>query len=492
MNAESLYKQIGQRTDGSIYIGVVGPVRTGKSTFVKRFMEQLVIPRIKNVYLAERAKDELPQSGDGRTIMTAEPKFVPEQPVQIMPDENSRLSVRLIDSVGYLIPGALGAEEDGQPRTVTTPWTSAPISMEQAAELGTKKVMQEHSSVGVVVTTDGSVTELPRQAYLQAEQRSVEDMKQTGKPFVVLVNTQSPQSRQAQELCRELEASYGVKCIALNCRDASQQELLTVLQALLEEFPVTELRFFIPMWVQALPLSHPVKAAVFTAMRQTAERCVRLSQANTVLEKLNSLEQIEGVSVSSVELGSGVINCTLRFPEKLFYSVLSAESGFSVADDAELMRLLTELSETKQRYDRVSAAIAEVYEKGYGVVMPDAAEMTLEEPKIIRKNGSCAVSLRASAPSIHMIRADVQTELSPMVGDEQQSQELIGYLMGEFEDDTQKLWQSNLFGKSLYELVSEGIGTKLKRMPEDVQTKLRGTLTKIINENTGGLICIIL
>ena len=492
MDANNLYQQISQRTDGSVYIGVVGPVRTGKSTFIKRFMEQLVLPNIENVYRRERAKDELPQSGSGKTIMTSEPKFVPEEAVEISPDGKNRLSVRLIDSVGYLIPGAIGAEEEGTPRLVTTPWASEQIPMAEAAELGTKKVMEEHSSVGIVITTDGSVTDIPREDYLNAEQRAIADMQATGKPFVVLLNTQQPESDAAQTLCAQLEAQYGVQCLAVNCLSLELEDIQRVLAAILAQFPITELDFFLPDWVTALEDGSTIKAALYGAMRQSAEQTAKLSDAQQALEPVRELSQVENVDVRQTDLGTGVVECVIAIPAALFYEVLSQKSGFEVSDDAALMALLTELAQVKSEYDKVAAALEQVRATGYGIVMPTPDEMTLEEPQIIKKNGNYAVRLRASAPSIHMMRADIETEVSPMVGDEKQSEELIEYLLGEYEDDTQKLWQSNIFGKSLYDLVTEGLSAKLKKMPEDARMKLKQTLTRIINENSGGLICIIL
>lgn len=492
MEERTIYEQIAERTDGSIYIGVVGPVRTGKSTFIKRFMEQLVLPNIENVYRRERAKDELPQSGSGKTIMTAEPKFVPEEAVEISPDGKTTLSVRLIDTVGYMVAGAIGADEDGAPRMVTTPWFEEEIPMTQAAELGTKKVMEDHSSIGIVMTTDGSITDIPREDYIDAEERAITDMKATGKPFLVLVNSEQPDGEDARKLCAALHARYGVSVMSVNCMSMSVQEIVSVLTRLMYEFPVTELRFFLPGWVTALPAEHPVKAALYEAMLREAGGISRLSEAEPAMRRLLELEQVEKLSVRSVDLGTGVLSCILTFPEKLFYDVLSEESGFPVENDAELLSLLESLAAAKKEYDKVASALEQVRATGYGIVMPTAEEMHLEVPQIVRKNGSYAVRLQASAPSIHMLRADIHTEITPMVGDEKQSEELIRYLLGEYEGNTEKLWESNIFGKSLFELVNEGLSAKLKRMPEDARMKFRNSLTRIINESTGGLICIIL
>ena len=492
MEERTIYEQIAERTDGSVYIGVVGPVRTGKSTFIKRFMEQLVLPNIENVYRRERAKDELPQSGSGKTIMTAEPKFVPEEAVEISPGGRSSLSVRLIDTVGYMVAGAIGADEDGSPRMVTTPWFEEEIPMTQAAELGTKKVMEEHSSIGIVMTTDGSITDIPREDYIDAEERAIADMKATGKPFLVLVNSEQPDGDAAQKLCAALHARFGVSVMSVNCLSMSVQEIVSVLTRLMYEFPVTELRFFLPGWVTALPAEHPLKTTLYEAMRREAEGVSRLSEAEPAMRKLMELEQVQDFHIRSVDLGTGVMSCLLTFPEKLFYDVLSEESGFPVENDAELLSLLESLAAAKKEYDKVASALEQVRATGYGIVMPTAEEMHLEVPQIVRKNGSYAVRLQASAPSIHMLRADIHTEITPMVGDEKQSEELIHYLLGEYEGNTEKLWESNIFGKSLFELVNEGLSAKLKRMPEDARMKFRNSLTRIINESTGGLICIIL
>ena len=492
MDERTLYEQIGQRTDGNVYIGVVGPVRTGKSTFIKRFMEQLVLPNIENVYQRERAKDELPQSGSGKTIMTSEPKFVPEEAVQISPDKKSKLSVRLIDSVGYIVPGAIGADENGEPRMVTTPWFDHEIPMLQAAELGTKKVMSEHCTIGIVMTTDGTITDIPRADYVEAEGRAIADMQATGKPFIVIVNSAQPQGEPAQTLCRQLHRQYHVSCMTADCLTMHVAQIQNILTELMYEFPLTELRFFLPGWVQALQEEHTVKRALYDAMRASAAEISRLSEAEPAISRLRELEQVDNFHILSVDLGAGIVDCALDFPEQLFYQVLSEQSGFEIPDDAQLMQLLRELSQTKREYDKVAAALEQVNATGYGVVMPSPEQMHLEVPQIIHKNGSYAIRLKASAPSIHMMRADIETELSPMVGDEQQSAQLVEYLLGEYEGNTEKLWESNIFGKSLYELVSDGLSTKIRRMPDDVRMKFKQTLSRIINENTGGMICILL
>ena len=492
MAERTIYEQIALRTDGNVYIGVVGPVRTGKSTFIKRFMEQLVIPNIDNVYRRERARDELPQSGSGRTIMTSEPKFVPEEAVEISPDGTTKLSVRLIDSVGYMIPGAIGASEDGQERMVSTPWQTEPLPMTQAAELGTRRVMEEHCTIGIVMTTDGTITDIPREDYAEAEGRAIRDMQATGKPFLVVINSADPGGIPAQELWQQLEQDYGVNCAVVNCLTLQEQEIRQLLTAALYEFPICELRFWLPRWFEALELDHPIKSALYQAMRGCAGQISRVAQAEQVLQQLQQVEAVSEVSVQQIDLGSGVVNCAIRFPETLFYQILGEKSGLEIHNDAQLLEMLSEMSQIRREYDKVAAALEQVRATGYGIVMPSPEEMHLEVPEIVKRSGNYAIRLRASAPSIHMMRADIETEISPMVGDEKQSEDLIHYLLAEYEGNTEKLWESNIFGKSLYELVSEGLSTKLKRMPDQARLKLKTTLSRIINEGSGGLICIIL
>ena len=492
MEQQSVFEQIAARTDGGVYLGVVGPVRTGKSTFVKRFMEQLVLPNIDNIYQKERARDELPQSGSGRTIMTSEPKFVPEDAVQILPDGKTKLSVRLIDTVGYLIPGASGAEEDGTVRMVTTPWFDEQIPMERAAELGTRKVMEEHAVVGIVVTTDGTITDISREDYIEAEEKAIRDMIAAEKPFVVIVNSAQPEAEAAQSICRQLSDAYGIRCRAMNCLTMQQQEICALLTELMYEFPLREIRFFLPGWVNALPYDNHLKASLYAAMRELASDAVKLSDVESSLAKISDLEQVEQFRVTSVDLAEGSANCELVFPESLFYEILSTETGVRVEDDADLMQTLEELAKAKREYDRIAPALEQVKATGYGIMMPDQSDLHLAEPQIVKKNGNYAVKLKASAPSIHLMRADIETEISPMVGGEQESAQLISFLLTEYEEDRQKLWESNIFGKSLFELVNEGLNTKITRMPDDARMKMTKALTRMINENTGGMICIIL
>lgn len=486
---ETIYADIAGRTGGNIYIGVVGPVRTGKSTLIKRIMEQLVIPNMDDPYRRERARDELPQSGSGKTIMTSEPKFVPEEAVEISPDGTAKLRVRMIDSVGYLVDGAVGAEEDGKPRMVTTPWYDEEIPMTQAAELGTKKVMDAHCSIGMVVTTDGTITDIPRADYVQAEQRAIRDMQATGKPFLVIINSRTPGGAAAKQVKEQIRQEFGIDAMIADCQALDIEQIGELLKALLYSFPMKELRVYLPRWMDALEDEHPVKGALYEALLQRAEEITSLAAAEPTLSRLKELEQVLDFAVRSVDLSTGTVSCAISFPETLFYEILSNKAGLEIQNDAALLKLLTELAQIKTEYDKISDALSQVKATGYGVVMPNAGEMTLEKPEIVKKGGAFGVKLKAGAPSIHMIRVDIDTEISPMVGDEKQSQDLIAYLGGE---NPEKLWQSNIFGKSVYELIQDGLNSKLVQMPADVRGKFRGTLTRIVNDGANGLICLIL
>ena len=486
---DNIYADIAARTGGNIYVGVVGPVRTGKSTLIKRIMEELVIPGIDDPYRRERARDELPQSGSGKTIMTSEPKFVPEEAVEISPDGTTRLRVRMIDSVGYMVAGAVGAEEDGVPRMVTTPWYDYEIPMTQAAELGTKKVMDEHCSIGLVVTTDGTVTDIPRQDYLNAEDRAIRDMKATGKPFLVIVNSRTPGAECARSVRDEIRQKHGIEPMIADCQALTVEDINDILKGLLYAFPMMQLQVFLPRWMDALEQDHPIKSALYEALIRRTEEISALGQAETTLAQLKDLEQVLDFSIRAIDPATGTVSCVLTFPEKLFYEILSAKAGMPIQNDAQLLELLVQLSAVKKEYDGIADALSSVKATGYGVVMPTADQMKLEQPELLRKNGAFGVKLKAGAPSIHMIRVDIDTEISPMVGGEQQSQELITYLSGE---DPDKLWESNIFGKSVYELIRDGLTSKVVRMPDDVRSKFRGSLSRIVNEGATGLICLIL
>ncbi len=492
MTNTSIYQNIATRTAGDIYIGVVGPVRTGKSTFIKRFMETQVLPNIDNVYRKERARDELPQSGSGRTITTAEPKFVPEEAVQIQLPGGASFSVRLIDCVGYMVQGALGQTENDAPRMVTTPWFDHEISMTEAAEIGTRKVITEHSTVGIVITTDGSISEIPREDYLEAEERVIRELQSLGKPFIVLLNSAEPHSERAEGIRSNIASQYGVNCVTVNCLEMNDDDVAGILKAVLYEFPMQELDLFLPPWVDALPPEHPIKAELYGAIRKNAANLRHIREVDGVISALGSCANISSAGITGIDLGTGIAAAELNLPRELFYQTLSEQSGFHITDDGDLMCLLVRLAAVKAEYDKVATALQDVREKGYGIVVPGIDELKLEEPEIVKQGGRYGVRLKASAPSIHMIRADIETSVSPIVGNEKQSEDMVNYLLQEYEGDTSKIWQSNIFGRSFHELVSEDLQNKLNRMPEDARRKLQETLTRIINEGSGGLICIIL
>lgn len=486
---ENIYQNIAARTGGNIYIGVVGPVRTGKSTMIKRIMETLVLPCIEDPYRKERARDELPQSGSGKTIMTSEPKFVPEEAVEISPDGTAILRVRMIDSVGYMVTGAVGATEDGVSRMVTTPWFDHEIPMTEAAELGTKKVMQEHCSIGLVVTTDGSVTDIPREDYLDAEQRAIEDMQNTGKPFLVIINSRYPDSAQAHAVQQKILEQHGVNAVIADCQALSVEDIQQLLSDLLYQFPLEQLQVYLPRWLDALEEDHPVKMSLYSGLLQQTGQIHVLQQAAESLGKLRELEAVTDLSIRSVDLATGTVSCHITLPEGLFYQILSARAGIPIRNDGELLTLLTQLSAAKKEYDQIADALSSVRATGYGIVMPTLDQMTLQPPQMLKKGNSYGIQIKAGAPSIHMIRVDIDTQISPMVGDEQQSQALLGHLA---EAPTEELWQSNIFGRSVHDLIQDGITSKLVRTPEEVRAKFQNTLQRIVNEEAQGLICLIL
>lgn len=488
----SIYQDMAQRTGGSVYIGVVGPVRTGKSTFVKRFMETLVLPHIDNAYRRDRAQDELPQSGSGRTIMTAEPKFVPEEAVQIRLEEGAAFSVRLVDCVGYMVDSAVGQFEDLAPRMVMTPWFDHEIPMTEAAEIGTRKVITDHATVGVVVTTDGTVTDIPREDYREAEERVIRELQEIGKPFLVLMNSAQPESARAAAAAEEIREKYGVGCRCVNCLALTEEDINGIIRELLYQFPLQELDVFLPPWVDALPGEHPIRSGLYQEISQAASQLTRISDLQPCMALLAQGENVESASSSDIDLGSGVAQVEIRLPRRMFFETLSQQSGLQVGDDGDLMQLIGELAEAKREYDKVAPALKAARETGYGIVMPGVEELNLEDPEIVRQGGRYSLKMKASAPSIHMIRADIATTVSPIVGDEKQSEDMVNYLLQQYQGDKQKLWQSNIFGRSFNEIVGDDLQAKLKRMPEPSQKKMREALERIINEGSGGLICIIL
>jgi len=492
MKDTMIYRDIALRTGGALMLGVVGPVRTGKSSFVKRFMETMVIPNIENTYMKERAKDELPQSGSGRTIMTAEPKFVPENAVNINLGENETLAVRLVDCVGYMVDGATGQYEDDGERMVTTPWFDHEVTLSEAAEKGTYKVITEHSTIGVVVTTDGSVCDIPREKYLEAEKRAINELKAIGKPFVVLLNSVSPESEQASSLAAELAEKYGVHCISVNCLKMTEKDIVNVINLVLEEFPLKSIGYYLPEWLEALPDENQLKRRIYSVISESGGSVDKIRDYKTVLEELNSCEEINECGVARKELGTGNVEVNICLPKSLYYKTISEETGFEVSNDADLISTLTEMSEIRNDYNKLRTALKSVRESGYGVVMPDSSQMHLEEPEIVRQGGKYSVKLKASAPAIHMIMTNIETEVTPAIGGETASEDIINFLLQGFDGDVNRIWQSNIFGKSLNDIAEEGLNSKIEALPVNAKLKLQATMERIINEGSNGLICILL
>ena len=489
----NIFEDIAQRTGGDIYVGVVGPVRTGKSTLIKKFMELLVLPNIADENVRQRTIDELPQSGGGRTIMTVEPKFVPDEGVAITIRETLQFRVRLVDCVGYTVEGALGyLDESGAPRMVVTPWFADPIPFQEAAEMGSRKVISEHSTIGLVVTTDGSITELSRETYVVAEQRVVGELKELGKPFVVVLNTTKPYATETMELAGELEEKYGVPVIPMDAAALTLDDINLILEQVLYEFPVRELSMPLPDWVQELEADHWLRVKCEQAIAEAAASIRRLRDVDPAVVRLAGYEFVQEAALRGMEMGTGKAAVEITAREDLFYQVLEELTGVSIHGKAPMIRLMRELIHSRKEYAKVGPALREVAETGYGLVTPSVEEIAFEEPELIRRGSQFGVRLRASAPSLHIIRADVRTEVTPIIGTERQGEELVHYLLDRFEQDPKKLWEFDIFGKSLHDLLREGLQNKLYRMPENAQQRLQETLTRIINEGSGGLICIII
>ncbi len=488
----NIYQDIAQRTQGDIYIGVVGPVRTGKSTLIKKFMDTLVLPEMSDAFAAARARDELPQSAAGKTIMTTEPKFVPNKAVELTYADGLTMRVRMIDCVGYMVDGAVGHTEDGQARMVQTPWYDYEIPFDRAAEIGTQKVIFEHATIGLVVTTDASFSELEREAYVEAEERVIGELKHIGKPFAVLLNCENPDAPSTLALAQSLSEKYGEPVLPVNCSELTKGDITRILEQVLYRFPVSEILIKVPRWIEGLETEHPLKTQMYDAALAATQDIRFIGDIRAAAEKLEMYDFVSEAEASRIDLGDGSAVISLTTPENLLYDVLGQLTGLQIEGEAALISTICTLAEAKKNYDRVAAAMQEVSQKGYGIVTPTIDELTLEEPEIVRQGNRFGVKLRASAPSIHMIRADIETEVSPIVGSEKQSEELVSYLLSEFDADPKKIWESNIFGKSLHELVNEGLRTKLGHMPDDAQIKLQETLSRIINEGSGGLICIIL
>lgn len=492
MTDTSIYSDISERTRGEIYIGVVGPVRTGKSTFIKNFLDKFVLPNMTDEFAKSRTVDELPQSASGRTVMTTEPKFVPNDAAKVILPSGTQFQVKLIDCVGYIVPGALGLYEDEKPRMVMTPWAKEPLPFEEAAEAGTDKVIREHSTLGIVVTTDGSFSELPRADYEIAEQRVIDEMKKAGKPFTILLNSKEPQSEEAKELSETLSARYGVPVMRVNCLEMDEDDIAKILEGLLYEFPVTEMRFSLPSWVDTLSNVHPLRQKILDGICEKASLISRLSQVKEQFSDVYEEDFGTGLHFDSINLSDGSAKLDISVPRELFYKILGDESGLEIRCDKDLIEIVTTLCASKRRYEKFETAMKEVEATGYGIVTPCIEDLTLEEPEIVKQAGSYGVKLRASAPSIHLMKANIKAEVSPIVGSEKQSEDIVKYLLHEFEEDPKMIWESNLFGKSLHDLMNESISSKLSHMPSEARLKMCDTLQRIINEGAGGLICILL
>ncbi|MBQ8174832.1 MAG: stage IV sporulation protein A [Clostridia bacterium] len=492
MASTSIYRDIAQRTGGDIYIGVVGPVRTGKSTFIRKFMENAVIPNITDEYDRTRAVDELPQAGSGKTVMTTEPKFIPDEAVSVLLGEHTRLRVKMIDCVGYIVPEALGGSEDGEERMVHTPWSETPIPFAEAAEMGTRKVICEHSTIGILVTTDGSIGDIPRESYTEAEERVAHELSLQNKPFAIILNSAHPEREETTALAYELEKKYNAPVALLNCLELNNEDIGNIMELILQEFPTTEMKVSLPEWMRSLESDHWLKKSCTDTLNEICDGISKMGDITRAFSNPVENEYVKEWKVTSLDLADGTADISMIPAEGLYFRIMSELTGFDISDDARLLSLMRELAKTKRAYDKVAGALEQVGKTGYGIVMPDVSELTLQEPEIIKQSGSYGVKLRASAQSIHMIRANIETEINPIVGTEQQSEELVRYMLNEFEENPQKIWESNMFGKSLYELVGEGLHTKLSNMPAESRTKLAETLERIINEGSGGLICIIL
>ncbi|MBO4934358.1 MAG: stage IV sporulation protein A [Clostridia bacterium] len=488
----NIYADIARRTSGDVYIGVVGPVRTGKSTFIKKFMEKLVIPNITDEVKAERATDELPQSSAGRTIMTTEPKFIPNEAVEVNFAGNTSARVRMVDCVGFIVPGALGYTEEDSPRMVTTPWFDEQIPFEEAAEIGTKKVISDHSTIGIMVTTDGTIGELPYEEYRDAEERVAAELKALDKPFIILLNSAFPNDPDTVSLRQQLERKYCVPVLLMNILELQDDQIKEIIEKVLLEFPVKEIAVSIPRWVNSLPSDHWLRTSVYSDIKSNMLAVRKVREVAGAVEALARNEHISQAEVISIDLGTGSGTIDLKLQEQLIFRVISESSGVEITDESALVGLVMETSRLKAEYSKFEDALREVESTGYGIVTPAISDMQLEPPEIVKQGGKYGIRLKASAPSIHMMKANVRTEVAPIVGSEKQSEELVNYLLSEYESDPEKIWDSDIFGKSLHELVNEGLNNKIYRMPADARFKIQETLQRVINDGCNGLICIIL
>ncbi len=492
MSNANIYKDIAKRTGGDIYIGIVGPVRTGKSTFIKQFMDKLVLPFMSGDSLKERANDEMPQSSSGRTIMTTEPKFIPEKSAEITLPDSAKMNVRLIDCVGYIVPSALGYIEGSEPRMVMTPWFEEAVPFNMAAEIGTQKVINEHSTIGLVITTDGSISDIPREEYAEAEERVIDELKGINKPFIVLLNCMYPESLEAKQLSKELSEKYNVPVRPINCLELSQEDIKDILSEILFEFPVKEMDICYPRWINNLDLSHPIRKELVSVIKSSCENICHIRDIANFDKCFCECQSVDSVKINEIKLGEGSAEIGIDIKPDLFYKTLTEETGLDIGDEQELMEKLKNLAQTEKEYNKVKGALQEVEATGYGIIMPDINELQLEEPEIVKQGGRYGVRLKASAPSIHLMKANISTEVSPIVGSEKQSEDLVMYLLSGFEEDPVKIWDSNIFGKSLHELVNEGLHTKLARMPVDARMRVQETIERVINEGCNGLVCILL
>ncbi len=491
MEKFEIYEDIKNRTNGDIYIGVVGPVRVGKSTFITQFMQKLVLPNITEKNAKERTIDELPQSADGKTIMTTQPHFVPNEAVKIKV-ANAEMKVRMIDCVGYLAQGVMGHIEDNKPRLVKTPWSDEELPFEEAAELGTSKVIKEHSTIGLVVTTDGSVTDLPRSSYIEAEERVVQEMKACGKPFVIILNCKNPNNNECKKLATALWTKYDVPIIPLNALELKDDDVDKIVESILMEFPVKSIKIQMPAWMRALDFNSEIISEVASEMKKVSQNMLKLSDANKNQIAFSESNCFDPITVSTIDAGDGVIKFNVIPKDGLFYRVLSEECGYEIKDDFELVNYIKELAIAKVEYDKIKGALEEVRQSGYGIVEPRKEDLELGEPEIIKQGNRFGVKIKASAPSLHIMRVDVETEVTPLVGTEDQSQDLAKNLVDQFENDPQSIWDTNILGKSLFNLVGDNINSKIVMMPIEAQRKMRKTLSRIVNEGKGGVLCILL
>ena len=492
MEKYDIYKDIVARTEGDIYVGVVGPVRTGKSTFITKFMEKMVLPNINSKLQRQIATDEMPQSADGKTIMTTQPKFIPANGVKVQFKNKTTANIKLIDCVGYFVEGAVGHEEENKPRLVKTPWSDTEIPFEKAAEIGTKKVIEDYSTIGVVVTTDGSIGEIPRENYINAESRVINELIALKKPFVVILNCKNPQAEQTAKLASEMEDKYGVPVIPINVEEMSSEDISGVMENVLMEFPMLNFDVDLPKWMQALPLEHPIISEIITTLKIASQNAKKMRDYTALNEVFIDNENLYPLELKELNMGKGKMEYVLKAKENLFYNIISNECDEKINDDFELMQYIKSFSEEKKKYSKIKNALLEAETDGYGVVLPTIEEMNLEEPSLVKQGGKYGVRLKASAPSLHIMKVDVSTEVAPIVGTEKQGEDLVNFIMNKFEDNPAGIWETNMFGRSLHDLVNEGLAGKINAMPKEAQSKMRKTLTKIVNENKGGIICILL